>query len=566
MRQLKLPSGNDMYTLRLNSQPTGKGRLVKLYGFVESFCSFALITLKFLDISLERTFSMPVNEGSNRFVSIKAACHIHSNTQTANGMADKILLADGIASLCELVDSGVRGVLLTGADDLSRRSVARTALPRAQWVSCAKFDSHELVKPSSPMNEPSTKSVILTSADSPGADGVIRAALAACSVVVALATSEDGIAPELRRAGRLDYTVILRPPSFAARLNAWKNVISILREGEENGSIVREIASASPAFGLVDFRTAVHSVLANSKDRLVDPLELLATVRSTRPSVARGLEFASYGSGYTRDSSLTSFQWTSVGGYDSVKTMFSRLVEWPVRHADAFKRLGVSPPKGLLLYGPGGCGKTLLAEQLIGNLFYANWIRIDGIALFSPYLGESERRIRALFAQARALEPCIVFIDDIEAVGGNRGAEGSGVERRVLGALLAELDGTASGRVFLLGCTRVVGNVDSALMRSGRIDSLIEVGLPSLQDRLEILRVLMRTMRLEFDRNPNTSCSTSVDKYQELADRTQGFTGAGLSRLCREAAMIAMQETAEPEFVSWEHFETALVSLSKSLY
>jgi AAA family ATPase len=484
------------------------------------------------------------------------------STQTACGMVDKVLLASDIENLRELVDIGARGILLTGADDLSRRSVAICALQSAQWVSCAKSQSQELVK--SFPTESSSKSVILTSADSPGADSVIRAALSTCSVVVALATSEDAIAPELRRAGRLDSTVTLRPPSFAARLSAWKNVISLFGGGEESDHIAREIASASPAFGLVDFRAVVYSVLAKSKDGPVDPLVLLATVRSTRPSVASRLEFATYGSGYAKDLSCTSFNWTNVGGYDSVKTMFSRLVEWPVRHADTFKRLGVSPPKGLLLYGPSGCGKTLLAEELMGNLFYANWIRMDGTALFSPYLGESERRIRTLFAQARALEPCIVFIDDLEAVGGNREAEGSGVERRVLGALLAELDGAASGRIFLLGCTRVVDNVDSALMRSGRIDNLIEVGLPTLQDRLDILQVLMRNMRLESDPNSRTSCSASVDKCRELADRTQGFTGAGLSRLCREATTCAMRETPEPDFVSWEHFETALATLSNA--
>jgi SpoVK/Ycf46/Vps4 family AAA+-type ATPase len=451
---------------------------------------------------------------------------------------------------------------LVGLDELSRRAVATAVLPNARWVSCALTSPADLTALPSGEANCCQSSVILTSAEFPEAERVILATLSKYSVVVVLTPREDSVPAKLRRAGRLDSVVALKPPPLHTRLTAWRLIMSSICDSDNREEIVSELASASPAFGLADFRATVYNAHMKSVDGNVDPLELLAIVRSTRPSLAQGLDFVSYGLSHANDGVSLSEMWSDVGGYDNVKKLFSRLVEWPLTHSQAFGRLGVDPPRGVLLHGPSGCGKTLLTEAFLSRLVYANWIRVDGTTLFSRYLGESEARIRSLFAKARALEPCIVFIDNIEAVGGSRDGEESGVERRVLGALLSELDGTSAARVFVLGCTEHVQSIDAALLRNGRIDNLIEVGLPSFDDRREILSVLIQNMRVDFTVDADAAASSSLDLRRSLAERTSGFTGAGLSRLCREAVMCAMREVSEPESVRWQHFEKALQFLS----
>jgi SpoVK/Ycf46/Vps4 family AAA+-type ATPase len=516
----------------------------------------------------------------------------------SDGTVGEALLQDGIAQLSAALLAGSRGVLVVGSDALSRRAVASAAAPHARVTTCDDSAVGGGLR---------REMVILTAADAPEANKHVRAALAKHGSVIAIAAKEEGVASGLRRAGRLESVVRLRPPSFAARSEAWKFVLEVMQCGSaDNEEAVCALAAASPAFGLGDVRSAVQLALSQIGDLDEEvcgsdddngrarsdlskfPEVLLDIVRETHPQSAAGLDFVTYGTGLidrtppsSKSPSRTllkpSVPWAAVGGYAEVKQQIERLVHWPVMHLATFKRLGVEPPRGLLLHGPSGCGKTLLATNLLSSLHTANWMRVDGPALFSRYLGDSEARVRAVFAQARSLEPCIVFIDELEAIGGARGDDESVVERRVLGALLAEIDGAAAGRVFVLACTNQIAAVDPALIRSGRIDGVIAVGRPDREDRAEILHVLTKSMRIGKIQGGRVGDHTEVSENEEddgaeslmraealsrIAELADGFSGADLSRLCREAAMCAMRECEEPNNVEWRHFDDALEAMS----
>ena len=241
-----------------------------------------------------------------------------------------------------------------------------------------------------------------------------------------------------------------------------------------------------------------------------------------------------------------------IGGLDDELDMVREMIELPLSEPDLFRRLGIDPPKGVLLYGPPGTGKTLIARA-VANEVDAHFQTISGPEVVSKYKGESEERLREAFEEAEANAPAILFIDEIDSIAGQRD-EDADMENRVVAQLLTLLDGLEDrGRVVVIGATNRVDSIDPALRRGGRFDREIEIGVPDETGRREILEVHTRGMPLNDD--------ADLDR---LSTRTHGFVGADLQSLVTEAAMSALRRTREEPVVAREDFEAALAAVDPS--
>jgi SpoVK/Ycf46/Vps4 family AAA+-type ATPase len=255
-------------------------------------------------------------------------------------------------------------------------------------------------------------------------------------------------------------------------------------------------------------------------------------------------------------------RWSDVGGYEATKLRLRQLVQWQWQHPEEFGRLGVPAASGVLLHGPPGCGKTLMAHALAGECA-ANFVSVKATELFSQYLGESEAALRSVFAKARAAAPCILFFDEIDSLaagrdltgGGDGGGQGGGVGERMLATLLNEMDGVEGSRgVVVLAATNRFHAIDKALLRPGRIDQSILVPLPDADARERILRVTTEGRGVPL--------SGAVD-MGAMARRAwaEGRSGADLSRLCQEAALVALRRDEGAASVCADDFEAAAISL-----
>jgi transitional endoplasmic reticulum ATPase len=235
--------------------------------------------------------------------------------------------------------------------------------------------------------------------------------------------------------------------------------------------------------------------------------------------------------------------------------MLTETVLWPLTYPDTFTRLGVQPPRGVLLYGPPGCGKTYLVKAIAGT-GRANVLSVKGAELLSKWVGESERAVRELFRRAREAAPTLVFLDEVDALAPVRGqASDGGTTDRVVAALLTELDGVESLRnVVVVGATNRPDLVDAALLRPGRLERLVYVPPPDGSARAEILRASSRTVPLAPD----------VD-LAALASTLDGFSAADCAALIREAALAAMRESLDAATVTAAHVASARTRVRPSL-
>jgi transitional endoplasmic reticulum ATPase len=231
-----------------------------------------------------------------------------------------------------------------------------------------------------------------------------------------------------------------------------------------------------------------------------------------------------------RSVKATGTTYENVGGLRTEVQRVREMIELPMKHPEVFQKLGIEPPKGVLLYGPPGTGKTLIAKA-VANESGASFFSLAGPELMSKYYGESEQRLREIFEEAQKAAPSIIFIDEIDSIAPKRGEVSGEVERRVVAQLLAMMDGLKErGQVVVIGATNREEAIDPALRRPGRFDREIEIGVPDRSGRVEILQIHMRNMPIAED--------VSLDS---LADRTHGFVGADVNALCKEAAMKAVR-------------------------
>jgi transitional endoplasmic reticulum ATPase len=252
---------------------------------------------------------------------------------------------------------------------------------------------------------------------------------------------------------------------------------------------------------------------------------------------------------------IPSVHWTDVGGLDAVKQNLIESVEWPIKYPDRFKQVGIEPPKGVLLYGAPGCGKTLLAKA-VATEGEMNFISIKGPEIFSKWVGESEKAIREIFRKGRMAAPSVIFIDEVDSIIPRRGAgySDSGVTSRVISQLLTEMDGLESlQNVMVIAATNRPDILDPAMLRPGRFDRLIHVPAPDEESRLEILKIYTKEMPLADD----------VDLIH-LARETNGYSGADIASLCREAGMHVLRNSTSFQ-VSMEAFRRAMDTIGPSI-
>jgi transitional endoplasmic reticulum ATPase len=246
--------------------------------------------------------------------------------------------------------------------------------------------------------------------------------------------------------------------------------------------------------------------------------------------------------------------WEDIGGLDHIKQQLKEAIEWPLKTPEAFKRIGIKPPTGVLIFGPPGTGKTLLAKA-IAHESKANFISIKGPEVLSKWVGESEKAVREIFKKAKQATPSIVFLDEIDSVAPRRGlGSDSHVIERVVNQILTSIDGLESmDGVVVIGATNRPDMIDPALMRTGRFDRVVQITAPTEKERLNIFKIHTKNMPLK-----NVS-------LQDLAKRTERYSGADIEGVCREAGILALRKDIKANSVSFKHFNDALKVIKGSL-
>ena len=344
----------------------------------------------------------------------------------------------------------------------------------------------------------------------------------------------DALDPAMRRPGRFDREIAFDTPDEAARLRLLQALLGAqsMSTCAATCADLAQVAALTNGYVAADLAALVREAAgAAPPDAFVDGATLVAAMPLIGPSLHRPYHVR-------RDPTVT---WDAIAGIDAVRDELRRAVEWPLLHRAAYARLGLPAPRGVLLHGPPGCSKTTLVQAMAnGGAF--TFFALHGAALFSCYVGESERVIRDVFRCARMAAPAIVFFDELDKLVGRRSGPGAGaddpVRDRVLSTLLNEMDGIsthATRPVLVVGATNRLDAIDEALLRPGRLDRHVHIPLPDRAGRRAILQLLLR----------HTPTDPGCDLPDLLLDATDGHSGAQLKSLVQAAAMSAMSRDAD---------------------
>ena len=375
-------------------------------------------------------------------------------------------------------------------------------------------------------------------------------------VVIAATNRPDAIDEALRRLGRFDREIVIGVPDESGR----REILAIHTRGMPLGEGVdlRELARTTHGFVGADIAALAREAAIEAVRRIMPrldleaqtvPPEVLEELCVTREDFLSALKRVQPSAMREVMVQVPNVHWSDIGGLDEAQERLKEGVELPLRNPDAFRRMGIRPAKGFLLYGPPGAGKTLLAKA-VAKEAEANFIAIKSSDLLSKWYGESEQQIARLFARARQVAPCVIFIDEIDSLVPARGSGQSEpqVTARVVNTILAEMDGLEELQsVIVIGATNRPALVDPALLRPGRFDELVYVGTPDAAGREHILRIHTRNMPL----------APEVD-LGALAARAERYTGADLEDVVRRAGLIAIRRDGESvEHVTAADFDEA---------
>lgn len=357
-------------------------------------------------------------------------------------------------------------------------------------------------------------------------------------VVIGATNRPNALDPAIRRPGRFDREIEINIPNRDGRLEILQihtrgmplsEEVDLERladlthgyAGADLSALCKEAAMHSLRRILPDLDLEAESIPVEVLNRItVTRDDFFAALRELQPSALREVLIE-----------RPNLHWEDIGGLEDAKRELREAVEWPLRYGPVFEYMNATPPKGILLYGPPGTGKTMLAKA-VASESEANFINVKGPEFLSKWVGESEKAVRETFRKARQASPCIVFMDEIDSIAPTRGGDSdSHVTERVISQLLSEMDGLESlHNVVVIAATNRPDMLDPALLRPGRFDRLVKIGAPDLEARKQILKVHAKNKPLAPD----------VD-LDDLARRTDGYTGADLAAMVNEATMLAIR-------------------------
>ncbi len=382
-------------------------------------------------------------------------------------------------------------------------------------------------------------------------------------IVIGATNRIDAVDPALRRPGRFDREIEIPPPDKRAR----KAILEVHTRNVplDKDVNLEEIAALTHGYTGADLAALVKEAAMAALRRFlraekVDlnkpiPPDMLKKLKVTKKDFIDAMKIVHPTLMREVLVEVPEVRWEDIGGLEDVKQQLREAIEWPLKSPEIFEKMGIRPPRGVLLYGPPGCGKTLLAKA-VATESGANFIAVKGPEILSKWVGESEKAIREIFRRARQVAPAVVFFDEIDSIAPARGMRhDTAVTDRIVNQLLAEMDGIQTLKnVVVIGATNRADILDPALLRPGRFDRVIYVPPPDRKARLEILKVHTRKVPLADD----------VD-LEKLAELTEGYSGADLEALVREAVVLALREKFEARPISMKYFMQALKVVKPSL-
>ncbi|XP_027169335.1 cell division cycle protein 48 homolog [Coffea eugenioides] len=365
-------------------------------------------------------------------------------------------------------------------------------------------------------------------------------------IVMGATNRPNSIDPALRRFGRFDREIDIGVPDEVGRLEVLRIHTKKMKLSEDvdlervakdtHGYVGADLAALCTEAALQCIREKMDVI--DLEDETIDA-ELLNSMSVTNDHFQTALGASNPSALRETVVEVPNVSWDDIGGLDNVKQELQETVQYPVEHPEKFEKFGMSPSKGVLFYGPPGCGKTLLAKG-IANECQANFVSVKGPELLTMWFGESEANVREIFDKARQSAPCVLFFDELDSIATQRGShigDAGGAADRVLNQLLTEMDGmTAKKTVFIIGATNRPDIIDPALLRPGRLDQLIYIPLPDEASRLQIFKACLRKSPVSKD------VSLSA-----LARHTHGFSGADITEICQRACKYAIRENIEKD-------------------